>query len=434
MTGERHDDDAERVVLGSLLDTPRYADDIAATGITSGDFFQPAHEAIFDAIAAQQRDLQPHTPVEVAQRLAGGLKRVGGTTYLHTLISSVPTAANGPYQARTVVALARLRRAQQLATKIDQLAETTPADQADDAIETMRALFDERTRNRTTGNLHTFGALLDEAMDRWDTPDTNVLPTGLTDLDTLLSGGLRPGHLFVIAARPAVGKSVAAAVIAGNVVQHGNPTLFASLEMSRAEVVDRIAANVAGVDIGHLVRRELDANDWQRVAKIQAHANDWPLWIDDRAGITVSAIRGRARDLHRKDGLRLIVVDYLQIVAPADRREQRERQVGRVAEDLRAVGKELNVPVVALAQINRESTKRTDSRPTMADIRESGNIEAHADEIVLLHRDDENLPGEIEFIVDKNRHGRTGKVAMAWAGHQSRIASLARWNNEGRPA
>jgi replicative DNA helicase len=432
---DRHDDDAERVVLGSLMVTPKWVDDTLATGITPEDFYQPAHELVFAAILAANRAGEPHTAVDVAQRLGGDIRRVGGASYLHDLISSVPTAVNGPFQAGKVVALARLRRAQELGAKLVEDAANANADDADEVIEGMRALFDERTQSRQARELDSFETLMTEAMERWETPDADVLPTGLLDLDEKFNGGLRPGHLAIFAARPAVGKSVAATVIAAHVARAGRSVLMASLEMSKAEVTDRIAANVAGVDLERITRRTLTEIDWKRAAKALGDIAGWRLAVDDRPGLTVNQIRSKARDLARRPGgLDLLVVDYLQIVAPADRRDQRHLQVGRIAEDLRAVSKELGVPVLALAQINRAAMARADSRPTMADIRESGAIEAHADEIVLLHRDDENAPGEIEFNVEKNRHGRTGRVAFAWAPHHSRIASIARWQDEPRTA
>jgi len=432
---ERYDADAERVVLGSMLDTPKFVDDILATGITGEDFYQPAHELIFDAVTRANAAGEPHTFVDIAQRLGADVKRVGGGPYLHDLVRGLPTAANGPFQARQVVALARLRRAQELAVRLQDAATKANVEDADEVIETMRGMFDERTASRTTKGLPSLDELMLRAMERWETPDTSALATGLTDLDSTLNGGLRPGHLAIFAARPAVGKSVAATVIAANIARKGKSVLIASLEMSADEVMDRVAANVGGVDLGRVTRHELNELDWRRMASAHGAMRGWNLRVDDRPQMTVQQIRSRARDLSRSPaGLDLLIVDYLQIVRAADRAEQRHIAVGRIAEDLRAVGKELQVPVMALAQINRAAMARADARPTMADIRESGAIEAHADEIVLLHRDDENSPGEIEFNVEKNRHGRTGRVALAWAPHHSRIASIARWQDEPRTA
>lgn len=424
----RYDLDAERIVLGSLMLDPRIVDDVLASGITAADFYEPRHEVIFDAIMAASRAGEPHTAAEIGQRLdLDALRRAGGAPYLAELISSVPTAANGVYQARQVVAFARLRFAGQVAARLADLAERAPVADVDQVIESMRAEFDERTANRTRGNLAAFGDLLLSAMERWETPDVEVLATGWHDVDDKLNGGLRPGHLCVIGARPAVGKSVAAVGLAHQAASHGVGTLFVSLEMPRDEVLDRVASHAASINLSRITRRELDDLDWQRAARLVQTAQDWPLYVDDRPGNTVTGIRARARDLHRSKGLGLIVVDYLQIVRPSDRRLSREQQVSEIAKGLRAIGRELSVPVVALAQVNRESAKSSDARPTMAQLRESGAIEADADEVILLHRDDEEAPGEIEFHIEKNRHGRTGKVVLAWAPHYARIVSMARW-------
>ncbi len=241
----------------------------------------------------------------------------------------------------------------------------------------------------------------------------------------MLAGGLRPGHLLIVGARPAVGKSVVASVIAHAVARRGVGTLFCSLEMSRDEVTDRVAADIASVDVGRLTRRELRPEDWERLKTAQASASGWPLKVVDRADQTVSGVRARARDVsRRKGGLGLVVVDYLQLMKPSDSKAPRQEQVASISRGLKLLAKEMQVPVVALAQVNRGPMNRTDKRPAMSDLRESGSIEADADEIVLLHRDDKESPGEIEFIVEKNRHGRTGTVALAWAPHFSRVA---RW-------
>lgn len=426
MSEPRNDADAERIVLGSLLITPRVFDEVLATGLTVGDFYQPAHELVFGAVLAANRAMEPHDAPALALRLAGDMRRVGGAAYLHELIACVPTVANAPFMAAKVVSLARLRKAQEVAASWAETADKANVDDVDEVIETMRAAFDERTASRTTTKTASFADLLATAMDRWETTDKTVLPTGWHDLDECLNGGLRPGHLCVIGARPAVGKSLAASVLAAVAAGRGIGTLFVSLEMPAAEVVDRVAANVAGIDLGRLTRHELTELDWQRASKFVGHADTWPLWVDDRAANTVSGIRSRARDLTRtKTGLGLIVVDYLQLVRSHDRRLSREQAVSEVTKGLRNVGREFAVPVVALAQVNRDSTKGINQRPAMSQLRESGAIEADADEVILLHRDDQEV-GEIEFHVEKNRHGRTGRVVLAWSPHHARIASMAR--------
>ncbi|MGN6245139.1 MAG: replicative DNA helicase [Motilibacteraceae bacterium] len=432
MSDPRHDDAAERIVLGAMMASERIVAECLATGITASDFYRPAHEIIFDAIVSASAAGEPHGPEELCIQLANDLRRIGGAPYLMDVYSAAPTPQNGPWFARVVIAEAKLRKLQELSTWLEQAvgtADTSAAGDVEELIQTVRAEVDGRTAARDNGDVRPFADLLLEAAEHWEKPDTTVLPTGWHDLDQRLNGGLRPGHLCVLGARPAVGKSVAASVLAAFAAGRGVGTLFVSLEMPHREVVDRVAANVAGIDLSRLIRSELTDVDWQRVARLQSQAASWPLWVDDRPGNTVQGIRGRARDLaHSKSGLGLIVVDYLQIVRCPDRRLSREQAVSEITKGLRAIGRELEVPVVALAQVNRESTRATDQRPTMAQLRESGAIEADADEVILLHRDDEESPGEIEFNLEKCRNGRTGRVTLAWAPHYSRIASFARYD------
>ena len=422
------DHDAERITLGAVMSSVRVLEEVLDV-VTAADFDDPRHELIFSAILAAHAENAPRDPVAVLDRLGSDVRRIGGAPYLHEVYAAPPNVENGAYFARIVANKATRRRLQHAADRIRVLSEADADADLAELVAVARAEVDATENRRGSGDARPFGDLLLEAAERWEQPDTTVLPTGWHDLDQRLNGGLRPGHLCVLGARPAVGKSVGASVLAAAAAGRGVGTLFVSLEMPAREVVDRVAANVAGIDLSRLTRSELTDIDWQRVARLQSQAASWPLWVDDRPGNTVQGIRGRARDLTRtKDGLGLIVVDYLQIVRSPDRRLSREQAVSEITKGLRAIGREFEVPVVALAQVNRDSTKSTDQRPTMSQLRESGAIEADADEVILLHRDDEESPGEIEFNLEKCRNGRTGRVTLAWAPHYSRIASFAKYD------
>jgi replicative DNA helicase len=359
-----------------------------------------------------------------------------GVPDLHLFMALAPTGMSGPYHARTVTRLARVRRTAAAVNRALQLLATTDLDDVDDTLEAIRGDLDRAvSEGKTASDLVAWVEAVTAAGDTWESPPDRTLPTGLTDLDDMLAGGLRPGHLCVIGARPAVGKSLAASVIAANLAARGVGTLVVSLEMTAAEFVDRIVAHRADVVLDRLTRHALDDLDWQRVARLTAASSAWPLWIDDRAGLNLRQIRTRARDVTRRQGgLGVVIVDYLQLVVPADARVPRQEQVAAVSRGLKQLAREFAVPVVALAQVNRSPAARTDKRPAMSDLRESGAIEADADEIVLLHRDDDETPGEITFIVEKNRHGKTGPVQLAFAPHRARIANLSRWNPTERTA
>lgn len=422
----RADLSAEMYVLGAVLHSAgRVFDEMP--GLLAEDFWQPKHEELFRLMHGMHAKGEPVEAASVFQRLTTAPIHGLAPIYLIDLQNACLTWRNVSWYANTVRQLARLRRLGQAGARLVELSSTTSLETVDEAIEQARAEVDVASADAGTSQLVDFGELLMQAIDRWESSDVDIMPTGLIDLDAMLAGGLRPGHLMVIGARPAVGKSVVATVIAHAAASRGVGVLFSSLEMSRHEVVDRIIADVASVDLGHLTKRTLTEDDWRRVSGAHRRSGDWPLRVDDRADVTVSQIRARARDVGRQPaGIGLAVVDYLQLVRPMDSRAPRQEQVASISRGLKLIAKELHIPVVALAQVNRGPTTRVDKRPLMSDLRESGSIEADADEIVLLHRDDQECPGEIEFIVEKNRHGRTGKVALAWAPHYARVASMAR--------
>jgi replicative DNA helicase len=416
----------EQYVLGAVMASHGHA--LAdLDGLTAADFYRPTHEALFTLMLAMHARGEPLELTAVYEQLATHPIRGLTGADLHEIHQACMTPANVGYYARTVRQLSRLRRIRLAGAQLVHLADAAAPGNVDTLAEQARSEVDAATRDASGGESSPLGELLIEAMERWDTKDDGFVPTGLHDLDRMLSGGLRPGHLMIIGARPAVGKSVVASIIAQSAAARGVGTVFASLEMSRGEVVDRISANVGSVDLSRLTERNLDNADWDKVAQAHHRIADWPLRILDRAEMTVAQLHARARDAGRApQGLGLLVVDYLQLVRPADPKAQRQEQVASISRALKLLAKDLDVPVVALAQVNRGPMTRTDKRPMMSDLRESGGIEADADEIILLHRDDKESPGEIEFIVEKNRHGRTGTVAMAWSPHYSRVSSMHR--------
>jgi replicative DNA helicase len=424
----RHDVNAERAVLGSVLYSGGRA--LAGLELDPGDHYRPAHEQLHHLLLTMHAAGDPIEIPALLHRLASEAIPGVDAAYLHGLTEGV-AVANVGYYARIIAGHARLRRTHAAALRIAQMTESADLDDIDSLIESLRHDLDIATRGRDASSATRLCDAWTRALERWETPDTDVLPTGWRDLDDVLAGGMRPGHLFVIGARPAVGKSIAAAVVATHVASRNTGVLFSSLEMSEAEVTDRIASNLARVNLSRLTERNVSDWELQRLVGAHARSSGWPLWIDDRPGVGVNAIRGRARDVSRRsEGLGLVVVDYLQLIAPTDRKAPRQEQVATISRSLKLLAREMCVPVVALAQLNRGLVHRQDKRPVMSDLRESGAIEADADEIVLLHRDEKERPGEIEFGVEKNRHGRETRVSLSWSPHHARIASLARYGED----
>lgn len=416
--------DDERQIIGCIVASGgRALDDL--DDLQPGDFLDPKLEDAFTVARQLHESGTPVTTVTLAEHLTGR-KHALRASDLAALDARVTVWVEAAHIAAHLRDQANRRRLASVGNMLIARS-ADPAASAEGLVEDGRALLDAAIAQGTS-DLPTFLDRVMSANDRWQQTDDAVLPTGWIDLDEKLTGGLRKGHLCVIGARPAVGKSVAATVAAANIAQRGAGVLLCSLEMSGDEVTDRVMSNVAGTPLAHLTGRNLDDLDWQRQRNALGKVGGWQLWVDDRSGITVNQIRSRARTIAHRGRLDMIIVDYLQLVRPADPRIPREQQVASVSRSLKHVARELEVPVVALAQVNRGSTTRQDKRPMMSDLRESGSIEADADEIVLLHRDDDdpNLLGEIEFIVVKNRHGATGKVELAFQPDRARISNLGR--------
>lgn len=425
-----HDMDAERAVIGAALQSAAALSE-ADEVLNAGDFYRPAHVELWTAIL----NLSATAPIDVITLSAdlarlGILARIGGAPYLHTLIAAAPTTVNAAYYAAIVAEKATLRRLLAAGQRVVQLA-TNGAAGADaaDVVENARQTVDEVVSNvRRSVDSSSGYDLAVQALEDYASPAPASLPTGWADLDAVLNGGLRPGTLTVIAARPGVGKTVLGANLATSAARDGVGSLLVSLEMTEQEVIDRVLSSLARVELSDITKRSLSPDDFRRMRAVAERMRDWPLHICDLSSIGVTGIRTLARNLTRTThGLGLVIVDYLQLMHPADPRAPREQQVSSLSRGLKLLAKEMHVPVVALAQLNRGSEARSDRRPIVSDLRESGAIEADADHVLLLYRDpDEKKQHEIEVIVGKNRHGRQGSVFLSWAPYYARADNLTR--------
>lgn len=416
--------DPERALLAAVLTGHPVIDDVA--DIVSGrDFYQPKNEAVWNAVLAARQAgerIDPRTlPVPPAAK-----------PYIVELVTTDAEPMLAPKYAALVADAAQRRRLVEASIKVRQLAEG--AESAAHAAEESRRVIDDAASNVTDvasgmGAAELVDATLD-GLQHTEGPSRSLM-TGWGDLDRHI-GGLRPGQLAVVGARPAVGKSVIAANIAAHACKAGFGVHFASLEMQRDEVMKRLLSAHATVDIRHLMDDgAMTEDDWSRVAGKASQIGAWPLWVDDQGAQSLAQVRARARSTGRRFPLGLVIVDYLQLMTPRDRRVPREQQVGELSEGLKALAKELRVPVLALSQVNRGSAERKDPRPLMSDLRESGRIEADADHVWLLHRQDlvdpEHANGELEIHVAKNRSGPAGQtVRLQFFGHYSR-AQMRAW-------
>ncbi|PZS10489.1 MAG: replicative DNA helicase [Acidimicrobiales bacterium] len=405
-----------------------------------GDFYRPAHATIFDAIIDLYGRGEPADPVTIAAALAdrGELMRVGGAPYLHTLISQVPTAANAAYYARIVAERAMLRRLVEAGTRIVQLgygAARQGGGDVDDVVDRAQQAVYDVTDRRTSSDYTPLAELLQPAMDEIETIGAHGgvmsgVPTSFADLDAL-TNGLHPGQLIVVAARPGLGKSTMALdVVRSATIKHNLPAAIFSLEMSKIEITMRLLSAEARVPLHHLRSGRLSEDEWTKLARRIGEVSEAPLFIDDSPNMTMMEIRAKARRLKQRHDLRLIVLDYLQLMSSAKRVESRQQEVAELSRGLKLLAKELEVPVIAVSQLNRGPEQRTDKRPQLSDLRESGSIEQDSDVVILLHRDDyyekeSARAGEADFIVAKHRNGPTDVITVAFQGHFSRFVDMS---------
>jgi replicative DNA helicase len=395
---------AEQSVLGGMLLSKDAISDVVEI-LRERDFYRPAHELIYDAIVDLYGRGEPADPVTVSAELTkrGDLVRAGGAPYLHTLISSVPTAANAGYYAKIIRERAIMRRLVEAGTKIVQLGYTDEGE-VDDAVDQAQAEVFAVTERRESDDYVQLSQLMPEAYDEIEKIASGVtgqgVKTGFKDLDAL-TNGFHPGNMIVLAARPAVGKSTLGLDIARYASIHKRETsVIFSLEMSRSEITMRMLSAEARVPLNNIRSGRLSEEEWARMARRMGEISDAPMFIDDSPNLSLMEIRAKSRRLKQRHDLKLIVIDYLQLMTSGKRVENRQQEVSEFSRQLKLLAKELNVPVVAISQLNRSPEQRSDKKPMLSDLRESGSIEQDADLVILLHREDlydsQNRSGEAD--------------------------------------
>ncbi|RWZ59269.1 replicative DNA helicase [Labedella populi] len=430
-----HDMLAEQSALGGMMLSKDAVADVVET-VRGGDFYVPKHEIIFDALLSLYSHGEPTDVIAVTDELikTGDLQRAGGADYLHTLTSLVPTAANAGFYASIVAERALLRRLVEAGTRIVQMGYAGEGEVLDLVNNAQAEIYsvaaNDNTEDYVPLNIAVDAAIEDiEAAKGRDGQFTGV-PTGFSGLDQL-TNGLHPGQMIIIAARPALGKSTLALDLArAAAIKHNMPAIFFSLEMGRSEIAMRLMSAEASVPLQSMRKGTLDQRDWTTIASVRGRINDAPLYIDDSPNMTLVEIRAKCRRLKQKVGLKLVVIDYLQLMTSGKRVESRQQEVSEFSRALKLLAKELQVPVIALSQLNRGPEQRADKKPAISDLRESGSIEQDADMVILLHRESayekENpRAGEADLIVAKHRNGPTDTVTVAFQGHFSRFTDMA---------
>ncbi len=430
-----HDIMAEQSVLGGMLLSKEAITQVVEI-VRSSDFYRPAHQIIFDAIVDLFSRGEPVDAISINAELTkrGEITRVGGAPYLHTLTEAIPTAANAGYYARIVADRAVLRRLGEAGARIPQIGYVGDGEvvaRGDHAQAEIYRVAEKRTGEDYLPLSDIMPGALDEieAISAHDGSMTGV-PTGFTDFDQL-SNGLHPGQMVIIAARPAVGKSTLALDFARAAsIKHQLTTVFFSLEMGRNEIVMRLLSAEARVPLHTMRSGLMTDDDWTRLARRMGEVAGAPLFIDDSPNLSMMEIRAKCRRLKQQHDLKLVIVDYLQLMSSPGRVESRQQEVSEMSRSLKLLAKELEVPVIALSQLNRGPEQRTDKKPQISDLRESGSIEQDADMVILLYREDVHekespRAGEADLIVAKHRNGPTATVTVAFQGHYSRFVDMA---------
>jgi replicative DNA helicase len=422
---------SESGVIGVLLVRPDVLADVVDTGLRPEDFYRPAWGAAYAALLALAGRGEPIDAVTLDEALAGVEPRPTADDLLKSM-SDVPSLAHAQTYAARIVDTARLRRVIGACAEIIEAAYGTEArGDVDGACDAFEAVLHAAVAHEDAGSGPAdLAQILDGAIAELRLRSSGErigVPTGLVDIDKL-TGGLRPGQLVVLGARPAMGKSALALDIALHVARTAGPALFVSAEMGALELGTRVLAG-GGVASDRLLAARLDDLDWSRLETRRAELARVPLFIDDSPGTTLLAIRGRARRQAARGGLALLIVDYLQLIGAERRGTRREAEVAEISRGLKALARELHVPVLAVAQLNRAVELRADKRPMLADLRESGQLEQDADLVFLLHRpavyDIDADPGAAELHVAKHRNGPTGVVSLTWLPGRMSFANAA---------
>lgn len=437
--------DAEMATLGGMLLSKDAIADVVDV-LRGPEFYKPAHESIFDAIVEVYNRDEPADALIVADELQrrGQLELIGGAPYLADLMGAVPTAGNARYYARIVKDKSLMRGLVSAGTKITQLGYATDAADIDELVTMAEAEVyavahgdGEATDYAVVGDLINPANMEIEAGQSRGKDEMTGVPTGFQELDEL-TGGLKAGQMIIVAARPAMGKSTLAVDICRSAAIHsrrengkGIAACYFSLEMGRMELMMRILSAESGVEMTKLRGgKTMGEQDWQNLAGVYQAVSEAPLFIDDSPNLTMPEIRSKALRLKQQHDLGILVIDYLQLMSSGKRVESRQHEVSEFSRSLKLLAKELDIPVIAVAQLNRGPEQRTGNKPQMSDLRESGSLEQDADIIMLLHRPEyyqpEERPGEADIIVAKHRNGSTRTIPVAFQGHLSRFANMAR--------
>ncbi len=435
-----HAVEAEMSLLGAMILDSRVIGDVVQILTGADDFYQPRHAVVYQALVQLYDQNNPIDLVQLQQALTDrqALDDVGGIDYLVELAESVPAATSAPYYAKIVRDKATLRRLIEAAGDILQRAYTS-ADEAADQVDSAEREIFRLAEGHASAEAGALGELLQETFAQLEAREgqhITGIETGFFELDEITTG-LQKGEMVIVAARPSMGKTAFALNIAEHVAAtNKQPVVVFSLEMSRQQLAQRLLCSRSGVDAQRVRRNMLSGDEYERLAMTVGELAEAPLFIDDTPGLSLLQLRARARRLAARHDIKLVVVDYLQLMSSPGA-ESRQQEVSELSRGIKALARELNVPVICLSQLNRAAESREGHRPRMSDLRESGSIEQDADVVMMLHREeyyhsDPNWAAEnpdkvgvAEVIMAKQRNGPTGTIKLQFNGKSTRFNNLA---------
>jgi replicative DNA helicase len=428
--------EAEESVLGAMLLSPGAIGAVSEI-LDAGDFYRESHAKIYRAALALYAKGEPVDAITLVDELEerNELEDVGGRVRVHELAALVPATANAAHYARIVREMATLRGLIRAGSAISQLGWERPGD-AVELVDRAEQVIFELSQQRVTTEFSHIESLLKESFERITAlyeagADVTGTPSGFRDLDRLTSG-FQPGNLIIVAARPSMGKSALALCMAANLAVRSNiPVAMFTLEMSKAEVTQRLMCSEAKVESQRLRNGKLAPDDWPRLTAACDKLAKAPIYVDDSGTINMMEIRSKSRRLKsRHPDLGLIVVDYLQLMSSGASLENRVQEVSQISRQLKVLARDLEVPIVALSQLSRAVEQRTEKRPILSDLRESGSIEQDADLVAFIYRDeyyneDSERQGIAEVILAKHRNGPTGHVDLSFLKRYAKFADVA---------
>ena len=437
-----HNLEAEMSILGGLMVDP-YAWDQASAILSEEDFYKIAHRKIYNAISVLYTKNQPIDIITVSNHLTDNkeIDAIGGPSYLAEVMNSTPTAAHVESYAKIVHEKALLRKLIHMSGEIIEKSFSESYENVEGFLDEVEGQIFNITEKKKTQGLVGAAELIKDSMNRLTElferkSDFTGVASGFTQLDKM-TAGFQPGEMTIIAARPSMGKTAFSLNIAQHVILREKKSLaYFSVEMGKEQLMMRMLASEARINLSDLRVGSLSDNAWPRLIDKASKMAESRLFIDDTSGISPFEIRAKCRRLQAQQGLDIIMIDYLQLMDLKQKVDSRERAVAEISKTLKAIAKELKVPVIALAQLNRGVEGRSDRRPMLSDLRESGSIEQDADVIMMLFREDyydrdnADIKGLSEVIIGKHRNGPTGTVRLKWESHIGRFANLEEGGGE----